>query len=504
MAAPIAGINALGNLGRTIPAVRIAGTLAGANNPVTTVVAGAAGKGASSVSEESGQSPLAQALWGVVGSLGASSAASMVKPVASGGARVLSSWGGPEGVKGTAGRLLNRQAGDEAETVQQLLEAGRVPTMSRDITGFSPTSSDIAGNSGVSSIRRFINDSNLGPTQLSERANNNSQALQDHAMRAVGSDKNLAAKEAYINNITEDATKPMRNRNVPVNINNVAAAIDRALLKHKGGRGIEAALNSLKADLPEAGSTFNTVYNFKQHIDDTLRSKHIDPKTVELKKAAHALKDVKQELNKSLTAAEPGFNAAIKQQAIGMRQLKEAEEARKLIAQVTLSTAKPTNIGGVQAEVFPLGAAKFQNKLTNKKAMDKLSPRQQNILRQTGEALRAGTRGTLGMGLGSNTMQNANMNRLVTDDVIRGLTGSDKGASGGLLSKYLNNRVTSTVSDMSNMTEDVTKLLLRAELDPAFAAEIMKKYQLTGPINFGSQAGRNAARGGLLGGSPDR
>ena len=41
-------------------------------------------------------------------------------------------------------------------------------------------------------------------------------------------------------------------------------------------------------------------------------------------------------------------------------------------------------------------------------------------------------------------------------------------------------------------SEDLAAVLARAELDPAFAARLMRKYELSGPINLKTNAGRAA------------
>jgi len=167
-------------LGSAIPAGIKA--MAGANAPIINTVGALGGKAGS---EYAGQvfdksSPtakiLAQVGGGLLGGGLSSIGTQMVAPVGRASARVGSLV--VDNLEGVAGRALNRQAGSEAETVQRLLEQGQIPTL-RQLEGFKPRSSDIAGNAGISALARQVENSNVAGTDLGIRRFENTKAIKE-------------------------------------------------------------------------------------------------------------------------------------------------------------------------------------------------------------------------------------------------------------------------------------------------------------------------------------
>ena len=488
------GIKALGS---AIPAgIRM---ISGANAPVVNVVGGLGGKAGSEIAggmiDDSHPTlkTIAQIVGGVVGGSGSSGLASMVKPTSRTVLRAGQSVAGQ--LEPLAGRLLNRQAGEEADTVAGLLEGGGIPGVNT-ITDFKPKTSDIAGNAGISSLARFVENDPNASTILSERLFNNAKSLKDYINTTVGSSANIAKKEDYLYKVVDTVSKPMRDRNLQTNIDNVVTSIDDALLKNKGNPAIEGALQSIKEKMPQGDVGFNEVYNFKQYIDDALRGKYDDPASLQIAKSGTALSNVKKELAASLGKVEPEFGQFLKTQAVGIRQLNQSKQAEQMIGRATNKTPIVSNRTGAQEEVFPLSAANLKTQTLNEKAMSKLSPNQRAIFENAQNAATAGTRGSMGIARASNTMQNAKMNDLIADDVTRAFLGSDVKDRAGILSNVLR-PVTKGLSNVTGRTGEIADILARAELDPQYAAMLMRKYKLSGPVDMKSAAGRNALYGAL-------
>jgi uncharacterized protein (UPF0147 family) len=493
----LAGGGTIRALGGAIPAgIR---AISGANAPVVNVVGGLGGKAGGEIAggmvDESSPTlkTLATIAGGIAGGGGSSSLASMVKPTSRAALRTAqSSFGALEPL---AGRLLNRQAGEEADVVAGLLETGGVQGV-KPIAGFKPKTSDIAGNAGISSLARFVEIDPYASTVLSERLFNNAKSLKDYINKTIGSNASKAKKENYLYEVVDTVSKPMRDRNLPTNIDNVVASLDDALLKHKGNPAIESALQSIKEKIPQGDVGFNEVYNFKQYIDDALRGKYDDPASMQIAKSGTALNNVKKELSDSLGTVEPDFKQFLKTQAIGIRQINQSKQAEKMINQATNKTPIVSNRSGVQEEVFPLSAANLKTQTLNKKDMEDLSLNQRAIMENAQRAATAGTRGSMCMARGSNTMQNVKMEQLISDDVTRALLGSDVKNQPGILSNILR-PVTKGLSNVTGRTGEIADILAKAELDPAYAAMLMRKYKLSGPIDMKSAAGRNALYGAL-------
>jgi hypothetical protein len=499
----------LGMLSKIKSIPSMAATMIGSNAPKATAITAGLSKYATEKAKEKGLPEWEQSLFGMLTGLGAGSVLGMAAPTSRAVLRTgQSSFGTLEPL---AGRLLNRQAGAEAGTVANLLEKGEIPGVKPFGTGqynaqgeyigqsplaFKPKTSDIAGNAGISALARFVENDPNSSTILSERLFNNAKSLKDYVNRTIGSDASITKKQDYLYDVVNTVSKPMRDRNLPTNIDNVTNSIDNALLKNKGNPAIEGALQSIKEKIPQGDVGFNEVYNFKQYIDDALRGKYDDPASMQIAKSGTALNNVKTELAKSLTNTESEFGKFLKTQAIGVRQLNQSKQAEKMINQATNKTPIISNRTGIQEEVFPLSAANLRTQILNEKAMSKLSPNQQAIFENAQRAATSGTRGSMGMARGSNTMQNLKMNELISDDVTRALLGSDVKDQPGILSNILR-PVTRGLSNVTGRTGEIADILAKAELDPAYAAMLMRKYKLSPATDMKSAAGRNALYGAL-------
>jgi hypothetical protein len=483
----------LGMLSKIKSIPSMAATMIGSNAPKATAITAGLSKYATEKAKEKGLPEWEQSLFGMLTGLGAGSVLGMAAPTSRAVLRTgQSSFGTLEPL---AGRLLNRQAGAEAGTVANLLESGGIQGVNT-IAGFQPKTSDIAGNAGISALARFVENDPNSSTILSERLFNNAKSLKDYVNRTIGSDASITKKQDYLYDVVNTVSKPMRDRNLPTNIDNVKNSIDNALLKNKGNPAIESALQSIKEKIPEGDVGFNEVYNFKQYIDDALRGKYDDPASMQIAKSGTALNNVKTELAKSLTNTESEFGKFLKTQAIGVRQLNQSKQAEKMINQATNKTPIISNRTGIQEEVFPLSAANLRTQILNEKAMSKLSPNQQAIFENAQRAATAGTRGSMGIARASNTMQNLKMNELISDDVTRALLGSDVKDQPGILSNILR-PVTRGLSNVTGRTGEIADILAKAELDPAYAAMLMRKYKLSPTTDMKSAAGRNALYGAL-------
>lgn len=499
----------LGMLSKIKSIPSMAATMIGSNAPKATAITAGLSKYATEKAKEKGLPEWEQSLFGMLTGLGAGSVLGMAAPTSRAVLRTgQSSFGTLEPL---AGRLLNRQAGAEAGTVANLLEKGEIPGVKPFGSGqynaqgeyigqsplaFQPKTSDIAGNAGISALARFVENDPNSSTILSERLFNNAKSLKDYVNRTIGSDASITKKQDYLYDVVNTVSKPMRDRNLPTNIDNVTNSIDNALLKNKGNPAIEGALQSIKEKIPQGDVGFNEVYNFKQYIDDALRGKYDDPASMQIAKSGTALNNVKTELAKSLTNTESEFGKFLKTQAIGVRQLNQSKQAEKMINQATNKTPIISNRTGIQEEVFPLSAANLRTQILNEKAMSKLSPNQQAIFENAQRAATAGTRGSMGIARASNTMQNLKMNELISDDVTRALLGSDVKDQPGILSNILR-PVTRGLSNVTGRTGEIADILAKAELDPAYAAMLMRKYKLSPTTDMKSAAGRNALYGAL-------
>jgi hypothetical protein len=409
------------------------------------------------------------------------------------------------GLEAVAGRTLNRAAGSESPDIIANLTAGVVPTIARPIRNYAPTTSEIAGNPGVSTIMR---QAELYPDNLSAlgaRSFGNKKAVTDYLNTRVGSDEIRGVMEQKLWDRTEAIAKPMRERNLPVDTAPIYQSLDQAIAKHEGNTAITKVLEDLKRRIP-GNNKFNVMLNFKQGLDQDLRAPAFaDPQLASLQRASSALKGVKKAITETLTVTEPGFKDYVQRQAKGMTHLKQSEAASAIANKSRLLTPITGMVNGVQDELFPLSAAKLESSLRGK-AVNSISPRQINALQNARQHMGLGSRSNSGLPTGSATAQNLNVRDMVYGDIMRGGFGENPGVIGKAMEGL--GKWTGGVPGIKNLTNvmadsharDLSAIFTRAQLDPAYAAKLMKDYGL-GHMSFADPAGRAALRGIISGSS---
>ena len=499
----LAGGGIVKALGGAIPSVVKA--IAGANAPIVNTIGALGGKAGSEYAGQvfdkssPGTKTAAQIAGGVLGGGLTSGISSMVQPTTRAAGRLGNL--AIDNLEGVAGRALNRQAGSEAEMVQQLLDKGKIPNL-EDIEEFKPRSSDIAGNSGISALARQVENSNVAGTDLGTRRFENTKAIKSSLVKATGTEVEKADTQAFLDKLNQDYTQEMRARNAPVDVSNINSVFESAIAKHNGNPSITTGLEVLQRQLdaalakdPDAG--FNTILNFKQNIDAQLRANPMaDPTAGAVQKSATALKDLKRELTDALTKAEPDYRDIAQMQAIGIKHQGEQKTLSDLLKKATNSIPLVSNASGVQEELLPLSAATMSKHINDADIMRKLSPYQQEKYKNATQATLAGTRARQGMAVGSNTAQNISLDTLLMEDIARAASGTDKGGKAGILSGPLK-ILDKPLSMLTDRTDELSAILAQAELDPAYAAMLMKKYKLSGPIDMSTPAGRAALYGAL-------
>ena len=221
-----------------------------------------------------------------------------------------------------------------------------------------------------------------------------------------------------------------------------------------------------------------------------------DPTAGAVQKSATALKDLKRELTDALTKAEPDYRDIAQMQAIGIKHQGEQKTLSDLLKKATNSIPMVSNASGVQEELLPLSAATMSKHINDADIIRKLSPYQQEKYKNATQATLAGTRARQGMAVGSNTAQNISLDKLLMEDIARAASGTDKGGKAGILSGPLK-ILDKPLSMLTDRTDELSAILAQAELDPAYAAMLMKKYKLSGPIDMSTPAGRAALYGAL-------
>jgi hypothetical protein len=480
------------------PGLKAAGKFLGGEIPGTSIVGITAGKTAAEIARQQDASPGTQLAADIAGNVTGGLGVGMAKAVGRVGTRASKAAIGA-GLEGVAGRTLNRAAGEQSPQIVETLATGQVPTIKNAIKGYKPTASEIAGNPGISTIMRQTGLDVDSLSMLGDRKFSNAKSIVDYAKKATGSTEKLAKMQEKGFSAIDDIAKPMRERNLPVDVNRIRTSIDAALDKHKGNKAIESALNSLKKEIPEGETAgFNEVYNFKQYIDETLRGNALsDPKVASMQRAASALKGVKKELADSLAETEPGFKEYLKFQAVNVGKIGQRKAASKAIENAKVTNPFVSNLNG-QEEVFPLSANKLSQVLKNEKAIKELSPAQVKIIKNAADHAKLQSRSNLGMMVGSNTAQNLSVKDAVFNDLMAAGIGEKPGIIGRSAKKVIS-AGTNLLSPMmlskfsSENSQALSKIFTKAELDPKYAAELMKTYGL-GHLNFNDSAGKAAMR----------
>ena len=491
--------------------------IVGSDEVASTIASVAAGSGAAEVARQGGASEMEQILYPLIAGTSAGAGVQMLPAAVRGSARVAAPILG-KGSEGIAGRLLNRNAGPSS---LEMLEKGNLPGLTSEIPNFNPTSTQITGDPWLAGISRAGENSNFDPGSILNSRSKNAAAIKKYTENATGTPESRQEILDGVGLLSQEMTNPMRQRNNPVNIDNVYSSLNRAIKKHEGNTGIVTGLERVKKNLPDTVKSnssaidpltltrtniqsdlgFNEVLNAKQNIDEILRTPKImaDKKTMSVQKAKDALKGTKRELNKSLAEAEPEYMDTVTDQAVALKEYDQLVAADDLVTRSTGTSPLISNAGGVQTEVFPLQSNSMQRFLTNKKMLSSMNDGQFDILENARKASASQSRNNAGRATGSNTAQNLQMSQLIKDDVATTLAGSN---DPGFIAKGLSNvvdRVTKYVSTGNN--EQIYQLLIDADLDPALAARLMREHALGGKSTM-TRTATGGARGALYSNDP--
>jgi hypothetical protein len=480
-------------------AVGAVGDFLGGKNPGTVLAGITGGATAQELAKRKGATENQQLMANIAGNLVGGIAPGILGAVG-GGTKTLGQVL-TNNLESTAGRTLNRAAGDEAGLVARNLNRGLIPTVSGlPILAHKPTSTEIAGNAGIANILRQAEISADTATPLAARRLENAKAISDYAQRQmVGREGYIPAKEAALWEKVNTISLPMRQRDLPVDLSPVATQLANAIQKNKGNPAVIAALTKIQNSLPAAGgmARFNETYNFKQWIDEALRSKNLtDPEIMSLQKARTALEGVRKSLSDTMTKTEPGFDDFLKEQAKGLASLNAREKAAAMLEKAQLKTPLVSNASGSQQEVFPLAPASLVSLLRNPSVQKNLTPAQLKVLQKAQQTATAATRRNAGMMTGSPTAQNLKISEAIADDLAKSFVGNKKEK----LASIVRHAVTPLVKTghLIGIAEEnaLRDVLARAELDPKYAAELMRKYKPGSP-QFNDSITRALIRGNL-------
>lgn len=479
--------------------VKAIGAAMGGNSPITSTVGILAGQTASDTAKKAGRSENEQLAANIIGNMAAGIGMGTVRAVANVASKTGKAAVGA-GLEGVAGRTLNRAAGDESAIVQQMLESGKVPTIKRPIKGYKPMTSEVAGNAGVSTILRQSGLDADAATAIQSRTFDNVKTISDYAAKAAGTPERKLLMQTKGWKAVDDIANPMRARNLPVDLTPVIATLDDAIARHSGNKAITKALEKVKKDLPVGNTaSFNEIYNFKQGLDEALRANAMtDPKVASLQRAKTALTDTKKAITETMTATEPEFKTYLERQAKNIQKLSQRTAADEAIGKTRLATPMVSNQSGSQEEIYALSNAKLTALVRNKKEMAKLSPAQRRVIETAQKHAALASRKQAGSMVGSQTAQNLSVRDAVANDLqaagfgekptlISKMASPALGVLGKVSSPFLNK------FGMDNY-KALSQIFARAELEPAYAAELMKKYGL-GHMNFNDKPGRAALRG---------
>ncbi len=486
------------------PALKALAVKMGGNAPVAAIAGITSGKTLAEMAREYGAGEKTQMAADIAGNLATGLGSGVMSAVARTGTRAAKAAAGT-GLEAVAGRTLNRVAGEESPQIIEALASGKVPTIENAIKGYKPTTSQIAGNPGISSIMRQNQLDVDSLSQLGARQFSNENSLIKNLGKISGKSEKIAPLESgetqslYVKgkNIVDAIAEPMRQRNLPVDMSRVHSAIDSAIARHESNPAIISGLEAIKSEMPQSGAGFNSIYNFKQYIDQTLRGKSFaDPKLASIERAGSALNDVKKELSSALEEAEPGFKDYVKAQAINLKNIASREAGAKAKEAAQGSQRMISNTAG-QEEIVPVTANKLESLLKNKELSKTLTSAQKRVIENTARHARLKGREMLGMGAGSNTAQNLSIKNAIQNDLIAAGLGESRNIAGKASEKILNlgssiaNPVIGKLAEQNRAA--LSKIFLKAELDPKYAAELMKTYGL-GHLNFNDPAGRAALR----------
>jgi hypothetical protein len=535
LVAPAAIMSKAGKAGGAVKAV---GDFLGGANPMKTAAAVGTGILAGNVANEATkdsttltdqQKNMIGIAANVAGNVGASGLMGIAQGLGRAGSRTLGAVTG--NVEPVAGRFLNRAAGEEAPLVQSYLESGKVPNIEKPILGYQPRSSEIAANAGISGAVRHAENDIMNSTQLAGRDFANQKTIKDFLQRkTAGTQEERDLLEASLRSDAAAHSQPFKQRNADVNLDDVRTQLTSAIEQNKGNPAITNGLKKLLDDMPspqvikkevpfinpETGRTginvveestpvgFKEAYNYKQYIDEMLRGNAFDdPVKRSIQQAGTAMGGTKKALSDTLTSVEPEFAPFLQRQAQGISKLERKKLADSLIEKLSANNSIASNQSGTQETIQALSAPRLGQLLKNDKIKGKLSPDQIESFTRAAQHAGLKGRGSAGMPRGSNTAQNLKTNELVMDDIVRSLAGDKQksGMLGNLLKSganiAANSPVLKALSPVSSRQQELSAIFAKAELDPKYMAELMKKYNLKdAPVN---PTARGALGAGLTG-----
>jgi hypothetical protein len=458
------------------------GNFLGGKNPLTTLAGITGGATAQELAKSSGADENTQLMANIAGNLAGGFTPGILGAVG-GGTRTLGQVL-TNNLESTAGRTLNRAAGSEANLVASNLNRGMIPTVDGiPILAHKPTTTEIAGNAGISNILRQAELSADTASPLAARRLENAKAISDYATRQmVGREGYIPAKEASLWEKVDTISKPMRQRDLPVDMTTPTTQLAEAIKTNRGDFDILKELKRIQKEIPGANSGFQEVYNFKQGIDRLLRSKNMqDPKVIGMQKAKTALEGFRKSLADTLTKTEPGFDTFLKEQAKGLASLNAREKAAAMLEKAKFKTPLVSNSSGAQQEVFPLSPASLVSLTRNPTVQKNLTPAQLKVLQKAQQTATAATRRNAGMMTGSPTAQNLKISEAIADDLAKSFVGEKNKTLASVIRKVSNPLIKSANVIGIGEENALRDVLARAELDPKYAAELMRKYKPGNP-----------------------
>jgi hypothetical protein len=242
--------------------------------------------------------------------------------------------GSPGGLEAVAGRAMNRAAGEESPQVIEILKSGRVPTITDAIPGYKPTTSQMGGNAGVATLLRSAEQDVNTATQLKGREFDNAKSITDYAKTGYLNKDAREALDKALKKKVDQISEPMRERNLPVQLNEARQELERQIARNVGNKEVVKHLQSVLDDMPASGAGYNEVYNFKQSLDEKLRGKSFgNPEIASFKKAGSSLKKFKTAYAKAMNDVEPETKSYLDEQRRGIEAINQAQRTEEIITQ---------------------------------------------------------------------------------------------------------------------------------------------------------------------------
>jgi hypothetical protein len=457
------------------------------------------GKTASETAKDLGAGPKTQLALDVAGNIVGGKSLNVLGAVGRGVGRIAGATvGSKTALEGVAGRALNKAAGAEAPYITSILEAGRVPTIKIPIKGVTHNTSEIAANPGMATVLRSNKLHAYNLTELGNRDFANMEAIKNYGLKAVGDKAKIKGLEEETKALEQSELKPMRDRNQPVSTDKIIKTLDDSIAYHADNDEIVKHLQAFRSQIGERTEMpFSNMVNMWQKLNQKLRAKSFgDPELASFQRAGTALGEFKKSLNESLTSIEPNFKGYANDMRRLMIKIDNAKAGQKMVKKSLTGNAIVSNVGGVQREFKPISAAQLNQKL-NSDAVNKLNPTQIKRLSIAQEHAALPGRRQAGSMVGSSTAQNLSVKEQLLEDAIQGMnTKKGGGAVSSLASLGANltgvNRGLTAAGMIHGKT--LSAILTKAELEPTYAAKLMKAYGL-GHMSFNDPSGRAALRG---------